>query len=223
MRSLSETFFFCKLVQLVSGGGTKIFRLLLEELSAPITFKDYMYQHQSEVVDLRLTEDQKVLIANREVENMDITLLCKLIMKLFKNKLEQSQIDLINKIKDERDKLVHSHLLEKTELDSKNYSTRRAIIRKLLQDLYGTMKTAGVSQEMETFMDKTDNTAPDIEEICATLREWVRSSPDTEKYIGRIEDILQQLRADYELKLLTCKSQFFVFCKCALNCNLTKN
>ena len=193
-----ESFRFCKLVKLLAGGGTKVLRLLLEDLSAPYTFEEYLYQHQAEVFELKLTEDQKALIINRDVEKMDITLLHRLIMKLFKDKLTQTQMKLVNGLKTERDKLVHSDLLETAQLNNIDFGRRQADIETILLKLSDTIRAAGVKQEMEEFIRITLFSVPDFDEIGETLREWCRSSPDTEHNIGKIDEMLEQLRADYE-------------------------
>ena len=205
MLDFFSKFRFCRLVQLLAGGGTKILRRLLEKLSAPMTFKGYMYQHQSEVFDLKLTKDQKDLIINKDVEKMDITLLCKLTLKLFKGNLTEEQIKLITGIKAERDKLAHSDLLETAAVMDNAFFARWAIVEKLLLDLSGT---TGARQEMETFIDKIRYSEPDIDEIIETLRVWCRSSPDAEQNIGKLHEMLEQLRADCETYKLYGMSSF---------------
>ena len=197
MRSL-ESVRFCRLVKLLVGGGTKVLRLLLEDLSAPDTFEEYLYQHQAEVFELKLTEDQKTLIINRDVEKMDITLLHRLIMKLFKDKLTQTQRKLVNGLKAERDKLVHSDLIEKAQLNVTDFARRWDDIDTILLKLSDTIRTAGVKKEMVEFINRILCSFPDFGEICETLREWCRSSPDTEHNIGKIDEMLEQLRADCE-------------------------
>ena len=189
---------FCKIVQLLAGGGTKVLRALAEDLSGPTTFKDYLYQNQSKVFEIKLSEDQRNLIIKRDVEKMDITLLHRLIMKLFKNKLTGTQFKIVNALKTERDQLVHSDLLETVKLNDKDFIHKWLDIETLFLKLSATIETAGVKGEMSEFIRTIRDTVPDFDEISDILREWFRSNSNKDHDIDKIDEILKQLRADVE-------------------------
>lgn len=88
---MSETINFIRHVILLARGGTMVLRQLLGKYTAPLKIAEYFYQNQSSVLKLKFTDKQRELVIGRDIGKMDITLLCKLVLDLFKTKLTNEE------------------------------------------------------------------------------------------------------------------------------------
>ena len=112
-------------------------RSLLEDLSAPDTFDNYLDKHRCDVFELDFSEYQANLILSGDVEKMDLSLLCRLTVKLFKGELTEGQANLLSELMSEEDKLKDSDLFWKDQfyLFIPEYVQRENKIRRLLMML----------------------------------------------------------------------------------------
>ena len=101
---MTEAETFNRLIRLIAKGGTIVIRELLNKYSPHKKFMDYLYNNQRllDKLKAKLTDKEKDL-SNRDFNKMDITLLCKLALNIFKDKMTTDEATYLGKIKQERD------------------------------------------------------------------------------------------------------------------------
>ena len=173
---MSEREYFNKLIKLLSGGGALVLRQLLEKYSAPLSFVDYVYQNQTTVLGLKFFENQRQLVVNREIAKMDITLLGKLVMGLFHNKMTATESTSVNNIKEERDNFMHSDVLKEAKIEEYVFNRRWKTISSILLDAANEIEPNEFKTEVETFIRETQERAPQGNEILEILITWCESN-----------------------------------------------
>ena len=158
---MSESSNFNRLIQLLAKGGTMVLRQLLSKCTAPLEASDYLYKHQGAVLKLKFTEKQRQRVVGREVDKMDITLLCKLLFDLFNNNLTDKERKCIIDIKKERDTMMHSDYLESAKEDLRLFERRWQVISAVLLDIAYELPPP-FKQELEIFIDDTTKSDPEI-------------------------------------------------------------
>ena len=201
---MSESSNFNKLVKLLAGGGALVLKRAISKWMAPLTFSEYIYQSQGAVLKLKLTEKQRQLIINRDVHKMDITLLCKLALELFKDKVTDIEKSCVVAIRTERDGFMHSELLESAKLDSQAFESRWSEISAILLDFAEEIGDPSFISELKVFIDEAKKVDPDIKEILETLKEWCLSNTELKDKIDALA------RSVEELKGIT---RLFAYCK----------
>ena len=191
---MSESSNFNKLVKLLAGGGALVLKRAISKWIAPLTFSEYIYQSQDAVLKLKLTEKQRQLIINRDVHKMDITLLCKLALELFKDKVTDKEKSCVVAIRTERDDFMHSELLESAKLDLQAFESRWSEISAILLDFAEEIGDPSFISELKVFIDETKKVDPDIKEILETLKEWCLSSTELKDKIDALARSVEELK-----------------------------
>ena len=169
---MSEREYFNKLIKLLSGGGALVLRRLLEKYSEPQSFADYIYHNQTTVLGLKFFEKQRQLVVNREIDKMDITLLGKLVMGLFKNKMTAIEKTSVNNIKEERNNFMHSDVLKEAKIEEHVFYRRWKIISSILLDAAVEIGPNEFKTRVETFIKETNDRVPKGNEIHDILITW---------------------------------------------------
>ena len=191
---MSESENFNRLIRLLARGGTMVLRRVLEKHSAPLSFSEYIYQNQGKILQLKFFENQRVLVVSRSVEKMDITLLGKLVMGMFRDLLTDKEKDCVNSIKVERDKFLHSETLEIAKVSATVFESRWQDICIVLQDLAVEIGDACFKTQLDTFIEETKRCSPDIEEIHSTLIEWCQSNKEIHEKIEKLTKTVDDLK-----------------------------
>ena len=160
-------------------------RKLLEKYSAPLTFSDFIYHNQALILKLKFYENQRLLVVGRDLDKMDITLLGKLALGLFKDKMTVKEKTCVNRIKEERDIIMHSDLLETGKISEVSLNRKWQVITTLLLELSDEIDTK-FKDELQTFIDETKKSCPELAEIYKVLLEWCGSSKELEKKIDAL-------------------------------------
>ena len=185
---------FSKLIRLLAGGGTKAFRKFLTKYSAPLSISDYIYKNQAEVFKLKLNESQRKLIVNREIIKMDISLLFKLSVHLFKDKMTAKERDCIYGIDFERNEFLHSDMLETAKAEITVFRQKWQKISLILLDLADEIGDPTFMSEMKEFITNTEKSSPDFAEILKTLFIWTQSSKALEEKVENLSSRFEQLK-----------------------------
>ena len=183
---MSERENFNKVIRLLSGGGTLVLRHLLEKYSAPLSFSEYVYQNQA-VSKLKFFENQRKLVVAREIDKMDITLLGKLLTGLFKDKMTRTEIDLVKNIKDERNNLMHSEVLNEAKLDENVFNQRWRTISSILLDIATEIGSPASKTDIETLINEIKTTPSNYSEVHEILIRWCESNERLEERVMKGE------------------------------------
>ena len=194
---MSEAENFSRLVGLLAKGGTKCIRALLNKHSGPLKFMDYLYNNQSLLSKLRLSDDQQNLLANREIDKMDITMLCKLAYNIFKDKMTQDEKTYLSKIKKERDTFLHSDILENAKVDDQFFSQKWKCISTLLIDMAGEIGDADCQSEIKTVIETTKQCSPNFSETFKILMSWCESNEALTKEVEKISAGFDELTGEF--------------------------
>lgn len=166
---MTEAENFSKLLRLIAKVGTMVIRELLHKYSSPMKFMDYLYHNQGLLDKLKLTDDQKDLLSNRDFEKMDITLLCKLVSNIFKDKMTAAEKQYLDKIKRERDLLLHSDILESCTVDHIAFKRKWQEISTILKCMALEIGRVDLQREIETMIEDTKKSSPTFSEVRETL------------------------------------------------------
>lgn len=179
---MTEAENFSRLVRLLAKGGTRCMRTLLNKYSKPLEFMDYLYNNQNLLPKLKLSDDQLKLLASREIDKMDITLLYKLTLNIFKDKMTADEKTNLTKIKKERDSFLHSNILESAKADDQFFSQKWRYISTLLTDTAGALGCVDLQSEIKIIIETTKQCSPDFSETYKILIGWCESKGElTEK------------------------------------------
>ena len=190
---MSEAENFSRLVGLQAKGGTKCIRTLLNKYSGPLTFMDYLYNNQNLLLKLKLSDDQQKLLAGREIDKMDITLLYKLAFQIFKDKMTADEKKYLTKLKKERDSFLHSDILENAKTDDQFFSQKWKDISTLLIDTAGAIGGVDCQSEIKTVIETTKQCSPDFSKTYKILIGWCESSEELTKQVEEISARLNEL------------------------------
>ena len=159
-----------------------VLRKLLEKYSTPLSFSDFIYQNQAMILKLKFYENQRLLVVGRDLDKMDITLLGKLALGLFENKMTVKEKNCVDRIKEERDNIMHSDMLETAKVSATLFNRRWQEITNRLLDIADEMDPT-VKVELQTLIEETKKSCPELAEIYKILLEWCQSSKELEKKI----------------------------------------
>ena len=192
---MSERENFNKLIKLLAGGGTLVLRQLLEKYSAPLSFSDYVYQNQVKVLDLRFFENQRTLVVTREIDKMDITLLGKLVIGLFKDSITETEKNSVNNIKEERDSFMHSDVLKEAKIEEHVFNRRWKTISSILLDIAAEIGPTEFKTDLETFIkDTQEESSSQYDEIHEILIKWCESNEQLEEKVNALELTVQNMK-----------------------------
>ena len=190
---MSESSNFNRLIQILAKGGTMVLRQLLGKCTAPLNASDYLYKHQGSVLKLKFTEKQRQRVIALEIDKMDITLLCKLILDLFK--VNDKERKGILAIKSERDNMMHSEFLESAKVDTQQFERRWQIISSVLLDLADELPPP-FKRELVDFIDETKKSNPELKEIIETLKEWCQSNTDLQEKVDTLAKSIEEIKGE---------------------------
>ena len=189
---MSESENFNRLVRILARGGTMVLRKLLEKYSAPLSFSDFIYHNQAIILKLKFYENQRLLVVGRDLDKMDITLLGKLALGLFKDKMTMIEKDCVNKIKEERDNIMHSDMLEIAKISEPLFNRRWQEITNILLDIADEIDPQ-FKVDLQTLIEETKKSCPELAEIYKILLEWCQSSKELEKKIDGLSTKVDSL------------------------------
>ena len=189
---MSESENFNRLVRILARGGTMVLRKLLEKYSAPLSFSDFIYHNQAIILKLKFYENQRLLVVGRDLDKMDITLLGKLALGLFKDKMTMIEKDCVNKIKEERDNIMHSDMLETAKISELLFNRRWQEITNILLDIADEIDPQ-FKVDLQTLIEETKKSCPELAEIYKILLEWCQSSKELEKKIDGLSTKVDSL------------------------------
>ena len=177
-----------------------VLRQLLTKYTAPLEVSDYLYQNQSTVLKLKFYESQRQLVAGGEIDKMDITLLCKLILDLFKTSLTDREKDAVFDIKHERNSMLHSELLESAKLDSKTFEMRWQDISSILLDLADEIQNPEFKRDVADFISEIKKRNPEFSEILQTLNEWCQSNTELREKVDTLAKSVEELKGEFSFR-----------------------
>ena len=193
---MSESENFNRLVRILARGGTMVLRKLLEKYSAPLSFSDFIYHNQAIILKLKFYENQRLLVVGRDLDKMDITLLGKLVLGLFKDKMTMIEKDCVNKIKEERDNIMHSDMLETAKISEPLFNRRWQEITNILLDIADEIGPQ-FKVDLQTLIEETKKSCPELAEMYKILLEWCQSSKELEKKIDGLSTKVDSLASKY--------------------------
>ena len=173
-----------------------VLRKSLDKHSAPHTFAEYIYQNQMKVLKIKLYDNQRVLVVARDIDRMDITLLCKLLLELFKDNITAKEKDSVAGIKTERDKIMHSEILEKAAVKTEKFEGKWQDITTFLQDLADEIGDAVFQEELKEFIEETKKCSPSNAEIHKILIDWCQSNKELEKKIDGLVKTVKEMKGN---------------------------
>ena len=194
---MAESYNFNRLVKLLARGGASSLRCLLEKCTADETFSDYLYQNQVAVLNLKLNNKQGELVAARNIEDMDITLLSKLTLGLFSTKITEDEKRCINALRNERDKFMHSTMLEAARLSMPVFERNWQIISMLLLDFADAIGDQRFKDNIQEFINLTKAENPDFSEIYEVLSDWCKSSKELNEKFEKVARSVEQLEGTF--------------------------
>ena len=159
-----------------------VLRKVLEKYSAPLSFSDYIYSNQAIILKLKFYENQRLLVVARDIDKMDITLLGKLSLGLFKDKMTAKEKNCVNKIKEERDNFMHSDMLETAKVTTTLFNRRWQDITSTLLEIADEMDPQ-FKVDLQSFIEETKKSCPELSEVYNILLEWCQSSKELERKI----------------------------------------
>ena len=198
---MSESENFNRLVRILARGGTMVLRKLLEKYSAPLSFADFIYQNQAIILKLKFYENQRLLVVGRDLDKMDITLLGKFALGLFKDKMTAKEKDCVNKIKEERDNIMHSDMLETAKINATFFNRKWQEITNILLDIADEIGPQ-VKVDLQTLIKVTNKCCPELAEIYKILLEWCQSSKELEQKIGGLTAKVDSLTGKMALSMV---------------------
>ena len=143
-----------------------------------MAFTDYVYQHQKAVFDLTLYQQQAELVATRNIEGMDITLLSKLSLALFSDKIPEKEKRCVKALRKERDNFMHSTMMEAAKLSTPVFERNWQIISLVLTDFAEAIGDREFKDKMRDFIHFTRAENPDFSEIYKVLGDWCMASKE---------------------------------------------
>lgn len=150
---------------------------------------DYLYHNQGLLDKLKskLSDDQKDLLSNRDFEKMDITHLCKLASNIFKDVLTADEKLYLGKIKQERDLLLHSYILESCTVDDVAFKRKWQEISTILNCMALEIGGVGLQQETQAMIEETKKSSPTIAEIREILIQLSGHTSQLTDKIGNLQ------------------------------------
>ena len=194
---MSESENFNKIVRLLARGGTMVLRNLLQKYSPPVPFCDFLYQNQSTVLKIKLNDKQLRLVAARDLDKMDITLLSKLVIGLFKSKMTDREKQLTLDLVAERDNFMHSEILEAGKISCTNFSRKWQELSTLLEDMAKEIGDLALQTELYDFIEDGKKTCPDLADIYKILIDWCQSKTDLEEKIDDLRQSIDGVKSKY--------------------------
>lgn len=145
------------------------------------------------VLNLKLNNKQGELVAARNIEDMDITLLSKLTLGLFSTKITEDEKRCINALRNERDKFMHSTMLEAARLSMPVFERNWQIISMLLLDFADAIGDQRFKDNIQEFINLTKAENPDFSEIYEVLSDWCKSSKELNEKFEKVARSVEQL------------------------------
>ena len=191
---MSDSENFNRLIRLLARGGTITIRKSLDKYSTPVKFADYIYQNQMKVLKLKFYQNQRALVVARDIDKMDITLLGKLLLELFKDKMTPKEQACVNGIKEERDKFMHSEMLETAEVSTPLFNQKWQDISALLLDLADEIGDPVFVTELKDFIENTKKSSPGFAEIHKILVDWCQSNKELENKLDSLAETVKKMK-----------------------------
>lgn len=196
--------------------GPKVLREVANGLSAPDSFEDYMYRHQSDLVDskIKLTKEEIDLVVKRDVDKMDITLLIKMIIRLFEGNLKQNQpgiLKSISNLRALRNKFVHSGLINLAKISTHDFTQTWEENEKELLRLSKMMGVKVYAKTLELIVEARSSSL-NFDAIKEMLKEWLQSNPNQKQSLQNIGQLFDELQVESEVnRIAGMKIVIFIF------------
>ena len=178
---MSESEDFNRLVVLISKGGEMVVRKLLEKYSNPMTFSDYIYNNQATVLKSltkNLYTSELDLVIQRNIDQMDVSLLCKLAFHLFQQNMTKDEAKYLKEIKEERNKLLHSDILKAAKIEESAFNTMFRDVSSLLSSAAKEVGNADFENEVKEFIERTRSSSSLFGAVYEELRKACISNND---------------------------------------------
>ena len=124
---------------------------------------------------------------------MDITLLCRLILDIFK--VNDKEKKGILAIKSERDHIMHSEFLESAKVATQQFERRWQNISSVLLDLADELPPP-FKRELDDFIYETKKSNPELREIIVTLKEWCQSNTDLQEKVDALAKSVEEMKGE---------------------------
>ena len=198
---MTEAENFNRLVRLIAKGGTMVIRELLNKYSPHKKFMDYLYNNQGllDKLKAKLTDKEKDLVSNMDFYKMDITLLCKLALNIFKDKMTTDETTYLGKIKRERDSFLHSDILEICMVDHLFFSRKWQYISTALEDMALEIGGADLRREIEIVIKDTEKSSPTFSEIQETLTQFCGYNKELSDKVEQLCKAVEELKGCYTI------------------------
>lgn len=191
---MSETSNFNRLIILLARGGAMVLRQLLGKYTAPLKIADYFYRNQSSVLKLKFSDKQRDLVIGRKIDEMDITLLGKLVLELFKTNLTVEEKNGTLAIKRERDTLLHSNILESAKVSTLIFERRWQEISSILSNLADEIGLPDFKEELDAFIEETKRRELEFVEIYETLKELCQFNAELQEKVEALARSVEELK-----------------------------
>ena len=96
----------------------------------------------------------------RNVEEMDITLLGKLLIGLFKGEMTAKEINFVTNIKKERDCFMRFDILKEAKIEEHAFDRRWKIISAILLDIAMEVGSNELKTDLEQFIYEAEESVP---------------------------------------------------------------
>ena len=198
---MTEAENFNRLIRLIAKGGTKVIRELLNKYSPHKKFMDYLYNNQGllDKLKAKLTDKEKDLVSNRDFDKMDITLLCKLALNIFKDKMTTDEATYLGKIKQERDSFLHSDILEICKVEHLFFSRKWQCISAILEDMALEVGGADFRLEIQIVIKDTEKSSPTLTEIQETLTQFCGYNQELSDKVEQLCKAFEELKGCYTI------------------------
>ena len=178
--AMSESENFNRLVVLISKGGEIVVRKLLEKYSNPLSFSDYLFNHQGTILTTRFVQNlfkpELNLVIQRDIDNMDVSLLCKLAFHLFKQNMTACIEKNIKDIRDARNELLHSDLLKRAKIEETAFNIRFRTMSDLLKIAAKEVGNTDFENEVNAFIERIESSSSLLAELYEELRKACNSN-----------------------------------------------
>ena len=189
---------FNKIAVLVSKGGAMVVRKLLEKYSHPTSFSGYLCNNQANILKtltktLHTTEQN--LVFQTKIDQMDVSLLCKLAFTLFKPNMTPDEHKYITEIKNKRNEFFHSDFLKTGKIKDSVFDATFKTVSDLLMLAAKEVGTAIFENEMNAFIERIKQSSPLFSEVYEELRKACASSNDDmiEKLHKTLTDVMPEI------------------------------
>ena len=126
---------------------------------------------------------------------MDITLLGKLVIGLFKDSITETEKNSVNNIKEERDSFMHSDVLKEAKIEEHVFNRRWKTISSILLDIAAEIGPTEFKTDLETFIkDTQEESSSQYDEIHEILIKWCESNEQLEEKVNALELTVQKMK-----------------------------